>query len=267
MPYVRRWKSKKGDEWRSEEPDADEARAFRPIDIPHPHLKQVQRRIGRLLSSARPPDWLFSPVKGRSYVDNAARHLGSTAFCMLDIADYFPSCTTSAVAGMFLNELHCPPDVASILTSLVTKDGSLPQGSPCSPVVAFYSKVGMWNEIARLVDERGLIHSVYADDLTISGPVIPGEAVWGVKKIVHKHGMRLRRDKEVGLFCRPADITGVIVTNGGLRLPNRQFKRLAELRAQRQASREKEREMIDRKIAGRIAQRRQVEGHDGQSAP
>lgn len=257
--YIRKWKSKSGDEWRNEQPDASEIGLFRPIDIPHPYIKSLQSRVAKLLSSSHAPDWLFSPVKGRSYVDNAARHIGANAFYMLDIADYFPSCRASAVAGLFLKELECPKDVAAILTNVATKDGSLPQGSPCSPILAFYSKMRMWNEIAEIVAGAGLTHSVYADDLTISGDAIPGAVIWAIKQSIHKHGLKLRSDKEGFCQARPADITGAIVTENGLRLPNRQFKRLAELRARRHHAREDEREKIDRQIAGRLAQREQVE--------
>ena len=260
-PYIRRWKSKVGNEWRSEEPEIEESGRFRPIDIPHPSLKALQSRIAKLLSSAVPPDWLFSPVKGRSYVDNAARHVGAVSFCMLDVADYFPSCSARAVAGLFLKDAECPPDVASILTSITTKDGALPQGSPCSPIVAFYSKMRMWNEIAIIVRDANLMHSVYADDLTVSGQTILGQTVWDIKQVVYRHGLKLRGDKEGRCLAKPADITGVIVFKDGLRLPNRQFKKLAELRAHRQSARESELAQIDLKVAGRLAQKEQIERH------
>jgi len=94
--YVRRWKHKKKEQWLRQPPNADEELDYRPIDIPDPHLKIFQARIAKLLRLVTPPDFLFSPVKGRSYVDNAARHKGARAFWQLDIADYFPSCTANS---------------------------------------------------------------------------------------------------------------------------------------------------------------------------
>jgi hypothetical protein len=99
--YNRKWKHKKEERWLQKPPAQELADAFRPIDIPDFRLKAIQSRIAKLLSRISPPDWLFSPVKGRSYVDNAARHKGAAAFWMLDIADYFPSCTASNVAHFF----------------------------------------------------------------------------------------------------------------------------------------------------------------------
>jgi hypothetical protein len=187
--------------------------------------------------------------------------LGQILFIFLDIENYFPSCTSSAIAGLVLNELECPKDVAFIITKLVTKEGALPQGSPCSPIFAFYSKIAMWNSIAEVLYDAGLKFSIYADDLTISGDVIRGEIVWQVKKIIHRHGMKIRGDKEGRAFGRPADITGVIVVNDGLRLPNRQFERLTKLRQYRHIAPKDELEQIDLRIGGRLAQRRQIEGH------
>lgn len=87
--YVRKWKHKKEkDKWLDTSPSPGEAHFYRPIDIPDSTLKAVQSRVAKLLARVTPPDWLFSPVKGRSYVDNAARHKGVVAFWLLDIADY-----------------------------------------------------------------------------------------------------------------------------------------------------------------------------------
>lgn len=260
-PYVRKWKSKIGDVWLNDEPSVSELPNFRPIDIPHPSLKSLQSRLAKLVSSSPLPDWLFSPAKGRSYVDNAAVHVGSNSFYFLDIENYFPSCKTGAIAGLVLNELECPKDVAYIVTKLVTKDGVLPQGSPCSPIFAFYSKMAMWNSVAEVLFDAGLKFSVYADDLTISGDMIRGETIWHVKKIIHRHGMTIRGDKEGQAIGKPADITGVIVVKDGLRLPNRQFLRLARLRQYRHIAPSDELPQIDMRIGGRLAQQRQIEEH------
>ena len=52
---------------------------IRKISAPRDDLKAVQRRIANLLMRIAPPDYLFAPVAGRSYVDNAAQHLGATS--------------------------------------------------------------------------------------------------------------------------------------------------------------------------------------------
>jgi hypothetical protein len=259
--YVRCWKHKKDkNKWLDTEPSADIAHLYRPIDIPDAGLKAIQSRIASLLGRITPPDWLFSPVKGRSYVDNADRHRGSRAFWLLDIADYFPSCTANSVAHFFRCKLECSPDVTAILVHLTTWHRCLPQGSPCSPILAYFSKLDMWQEVEQLVSMADLKHSVYADDITISGPIVPKKVIWEIKQAVHKHGLEIKADKELSLIDSPATITGVIVDGDQTKLPNKQLKRLFELRGERHRAKSTVlKRLLDGQIAGRVAQRRQVE--------
>lgn len=259
--YERQWKHKKDkDSWLRDQPPAEINHLYRPIDIPDKALKTVQSRIAKLLSRVTPPDWLFSPVKGRSYVDNAARHKGARAFWLLDIADYFPSCTANNVAHFFHTILECSPDVTAILVKIATQSACLPQGSPCSPILAYYSNLEMWLAISKVVSDAGLTHSVYADDITISGTLVRGNVIWSIKRTVHKHGLQIKAAKEVSLIDVPADITGVIVKGNQTTLPNRQLKRLFELRSERHRAKSAfVKSALDRQIAGRLAQQRQVE--------
>lgn len=259
--YVRRWKHKKSkDVWSRDQPASDVAPLYRPIDIPDAGLKAVQLRIATLLARITPPDWLFNPVKGRSYVDNAAYHKGARAFWLLDIADYFPSCTANNVAHFFRRELECSPDVAAIMVRLTTWNQCLPQGSPCSPILAYFSNIALWRDVEALVLGNGLRHSLYADDLTISGDMIPKKIIWEIKRAIRKHGLNIKAEKELSLIDSPADITGVIVDGDKTKLPNRQLKRLFELRGQRHAAKSAVlKRLLDNQISGRIAQRRQVE--------
>ena len=259
--YARRWKHKKDkDVWSRVPPSSALEAHYRPIDIPDAGLKAIQSQIASLLGRITPPDWLFSPVKGRSYVDNAACHKGARAFWLLDIADYFPSCSANNVAHFFRSKLECSPDVTAILVSLTTWQQCLPQGSPCSPILAYFSNLNLWHDIEQLVTQAGLKFSVYADDITISGPIVRKEVVWEIKKAVRKHGLAIRADKELSLIDSPADITGVMVVGNQTKLPNRQLQRLFELRAKRHAAKSKVlKQMLDSQIVGRLAQKRQVE--------
>lgn len=263
--YVRRWKHKnlkdyeKG-AWLQHQPNSAQADSYRPIDIPDPRLKAIQGRIGDFLGRIKAPDFLYSPVKGRSYVENAAGHKEAKAFWLLDVADYFPSCSANNAARFFYRELECSQDVTAVLVHLVTLDGCLPQGSPCSPILAYYSNSHIWLAVEKLVRAHGCKLSLYADDITISGDVVPKALIWEIKKLIFSNGLRLKGSKEVSLINTPADITGVIVKDGATHLPNRQLKRLAELRQLRaQTTNPKLRGRLDNQIAGRLSQRKQVE--------
>lgn len=258
--YVRKWKHKKEEKWLDKQP-TENAEEYRPIDIPHPRLKEIQSRIAYLLSLIEPPDYLFSPVKGRSYVDNAKFHINSKAFWMLDIENFFPSCTSNNVAWFFKTVMKCSPDVTAILVRLTTLNGSLPQGSPCSPILAFFSNKNMFDEIHGIAEKSNNRLSVYADDITISGDIIKKETVWKIKQRVRKQGLNLKDKKEHSLIFKPAEITGVIVRDYKSLLPNRKHKALSELRQEYVQTRNpKERQSLENKIRGRLSQKRQVEG-------
>ena len=67
--------------------------------------------------------------------------------------------------------------------------------------------------------------------------------------------MKIKADKELSLIDSPADITGVIVVGDQMKLPNRQLKRLFELRGERHRARSNAlKRLLDGQIAGRVAQ-------------
>lgn len=239
----------------------------REINAPRDDLKKVQRRIADLLQRIQPPDYLFAPVNGRSYVDNAAVHVGANAVHLLDIEDFFPSCTANKVIWFFKTRMECSADVSVILKNIVTRKGCLPQGSPCSPILAYLCYADMWNEIEEAVRRHHCQISVYADDLTISGKVVPQQLVWEIKATLRKHGHVISAHKERSRFKRPVEITGVVVTNGRMSVPNRQLKRIVETR-DKLANEKKPKavEKLQNELKGRISQVTQIKNHPRQPA-
>lgn len=233
----------------------------RQISAPRDDLKEIQSRIAEILQRITPPDYLFAPVSGRSYVDNAARHVGSDSVRLLDIKDFFPNCMGNKVIWFFTKRMECSIDVATILCGIVTRNNSLPQGSPCSPILAFLTYIDMWEEIERIVDENDCKLSVYADDLTISGRTVPERAIWEIKKALHKHGHRYQVGKERSKHLKPAEITGVILHKDRLLAPNRQHEKLQATRRElAKAQTSKRRQSLQAQLKGRIAQIRQITG-------
>lgn len=242
--------------------EAKKSGGTRRIEAPPESLKMVQRRISDQLQRVCPPPYLMAPVKRRSYVHNAAVHVGARAFRLLDVEDFFPSCTDKRVFWFFSKTMQCAPDVAAMLARLTTLNGHLPQGSPCSPILAYFAYHDMWDEIYAIVSGAGCKLSIYADDITISGDVIYERDVWSIKKVLHRAGHRYSQKKERSIIGKPADITGVIVSGDDLLLPNRQHRQLAAVRRQRQAvSGHQDRQKLDRKIRGRVAQAEQISKH------
>lgn len=205
---------------------------FRPVRAPRGDLKRIQRRIGELLLRVKTPDYLMSPVRGRSNIDNAARHRGAAAFHLLDIEDFYPSCTASKVAWFFGKYLGCPPDVVKVLLDLTTLNGVLPAGSPASPSLAFWAYADMWDEIDQLTRDAGCQVSVYVDDITVSGQNVPGALIHAIKERLAHHGHSFKASKEIGQINAPVVVTGVVVRDRTLLMPNVQQLERHKLRAE-----------------------------------
>lgn len=203
---------------------------LRTIEAPRDDLKQIQKRIATLLQRVLPPEFLFSPVKGRSYIDNAVAHLGSKEVRLLDVQDYFGNCRSESVFKFFSVDLGCSPDVAWLLTELTTREGHLPQGSPCSPILSFYSCQAMWAEISMIAQSAGCRLTVYVDDITVSGPIVRGETIYAIKQVLVRFGHRHHPTKEKRHTNRAAEITGIIVAPSHLSVPHRHYQKLQAAR-------------------------------------
>jgi hypothetical protein len=196
----------------------------RHVENPQRQLKRTQKRLARLLSRIEPPDYLFCPVKGRSYVSNAAAHNGARVVRCLDIRKYFPNTPSWRVFWFFRTVMRCEADIAETLTCLATYKGHLPTGSPLSPIMAYFAYYDVWEAVAKIARVKGLTLSVYIDDVTVSGSKVSASDLWEIKKVIHASGLRYHKEKHyVGVA---SEITGVIVHDGVLRVPNRQLKKL-----------------------------------------
>jgi hypothetical protein len=201
---------------------------LRGVENPNRQLKLVQAKIARFLSRISPPDYLFCPVKGRCYVSNAAKHLGQRVVHCLDIRKYFPSTSSKRVFWFFNKIMCCARDIAATLTRIATYKGHLPTGSPLSPILAYFAHVDVWEAVAEICKTEGYVLTVYIDDVTISGVSLSAASIWKIKQAIHRSGLVYHKEK---IFIdRPAEVTGVIVDGCDILPPNRQLKKLANLR-------------------------------------
>lgn len=192
----------------------------RHTETPVKRLRPVHEKLTGMLMQIEPPEFLYCPVKGRSQIDNAAKHRGARTTYTLDIKEYFPSTPSRRVYWFFNSVLKCAPDVSAVISKLATREGHLPTGSPLSPILAFYSFYDMWNSIARIAIEGGCVMTVYMDDVAISGAVVPGELIWKIKQSIYKAGLRSHKERK--FQDQPALVTGVIVNGDKLLLPHQQ---------------------------------------------
>ncbi|MEH2223112.1 reverse transcriptase family protein [Nostoc sp.] len=201
------------------------------VEEPRLPLKRVQKRIEELLKRVKMPNYIHAPAKGRSYISNAKAHINVAVVRSLDIKQYFPSSQSWRVYSFFYKQMRCSSDVAGILTRLSTFKRHLPTGSPSSPVISYFAHIDMWEAINELVEGEGCTLTVYMDDVTISGSSVPDKLIWQVKKEFYCCGLRDSRIKEKHYVGnKPREITGVIVKDGELKVPNSQHKKMHDCR-------------------------------------
>jgi len=108
--------------------------------------------------------------RGRSIISNAKMHRSKKIVLNFDLKDFFDSFNPGRVRGYFTNNKNymLSNEVSKAIAKIACYNNGLPQGSPCSPVIA--------NTIAGILDIRlnkickkyGCSYSRYADDITIS---------------------------------------------------------------------------------------------------
>lgn len=115
----------------------------------------------------------------------------------------------------------------------------------------------MWEAVEAVARQAECALTVYVDDVTISGHQVPERVVWQIKQQIHRCGLRYHKEKRyMGPF---REVTGVIIRNGKLMIPNRRHLTLHTLRQQMQKERDLDRnEEIKRKLHGCEAQARQI---------
>lgn len=207
-------------------------RKARWVQNPVPDLKSVLSRIAKLLAGIQSPDFCHGATPGRSYRSNAQAHVGAAAVATFDLKEFFPSTTSKQVFRFFHSDLQCAPDVAGLLTDLCTYKRALPTGAPSSPILAYWANRGLFEAVDRRGKALALNLSVYVDDITLSGDLIPRSLPDQVEGIVRSHGHKLSEHK-TRIFGpgQPKHVTGVVIAGGALRVPHARFRKARAIRA------------------------------------
>lgn len=151
----------------------------RTIKAPIDQLKGLQRKLTDLLQDCLDEINAARGLKDRiahgfkrkrSIMSNARQHRHRRWVFNIDLEDFFPSINFGRVRGFFIKnrdfQLH--KDVATVLAQIACHDHSLPQGSPCSPVISNLVAHLLDMRLVKLAQDVGCTYSRYADDLTFS---------------------------------------------------------------------------------------------------
>ncbi len=196
----------------------------RTIEEPRGSLKRVHKRLHSLLARATHPEWCFSGIRGRSYIDNARRHVGKRYLLRCDIRGFYQSSRKEYVFRFFHNRMKQPEDIAWLLADIATFCNHLPTGSSSSPLLAFRSYESMFQALWEVAADAGAEFTLYVDDMTLSSKRPPQTGIVGtISQIVSSYGLELKRSKTrfYGPRCWKK-VTGVALSPTGVAtIPNR----------------------------------------------
>ena len=151
----------------------------RTIKAPDDRLKGLQRKLADLLqdgldeinSARRLKDRTAHGFRrGRSIITNARQHRHRRWVFNTDLENFFPSINFGRVRGFFIKnrDFNLHENVATVLAQIACHDNSLPQGSPCSPIISNLVTHLLDMRLVKLAQSTGCTYSRYADDLTFS---------------------------------------------------------------------------------------------------
>jgi RNA-directed DNA polymerase len=188
--------------------DGDQRPFYRRIQIPKKGKRRGQLRtvympeqglglIQKILASWITTYTVFDPcvqgfVHGRSIVTNARLHLAQPLILHADIQGFFDAIRIERVEEA-LRAIGCEATIAAVLARITTLNGQLPQGSSASPCLANLAVRHLDADFQVLATGSGCRYSRYADDIVISGAVLPAEA--DVAALIAKHGFVVREGK------------------------------------------------------------------------
>ena len=118
----------------------------------------------------------------------------------------------------------------------------------------------MFDEISDLCAARHLRHSVWVDDVTISGRFVPSDVLISVRDVVRRHGLKTHKIKYRS-SNKPVFITGIGVVGENLIAPRKINGEIKELyRAHHEAQTSHEKEDCSQALLSRLGTVRHIVG-------
>lgn len=258
------WRLTRCSAWQRRSPLAEQHYSFqllakrsggwRLLEVPHPYLMALQRRLlDDLIDRVPPHEAAQGYTRERSVLDHARAHCGQAVVLKFDLQDFFSSVLASRVHALFAT-LGYPDQVARELTALCTvatpepvlrrlhqhaglswpqvqrlRQAHLPQGAPTSAALANLCAFRLDLRLAGLARTLGARYTRYADDIVLSGDRHLGQArprieAW-LARICMEEGfdLNLRKSRQQGNGRRQTVCN--IVVNQRPNLPRDEFDR------------------------------------------
>ncbi|EPA8120693.1 TPA: retron Ec67 family RNA-directed DNA polymerase/endonuclease [Enterococcus faecium] len=151
----------------------------RKIHAPEKDLKDIQKNLANILVDYQSEIWKKRKIKPnishgfekkKGIMTNAEVHKNKRFVFNVDLENFFESFHFGRVRGFFEKNKYfdLPLEVATIIAQLTCYKGTLPQGSPCSPIITNLICNIFDMRIMKLAKRYRLDYSRYVDDLTFS---------------------------------------------------------------------------------------------------
>jgi RNA-directed DNA polymerase len=194
----------------------------RHISSPDAPLLQVQRwMLDNMLPGTLQHDRSFAYRRGRSIVDCASVHIGSTSLVKMDLHNFFGEIHERRAYDVFKG-LGYPPllsfEAARLCTRIprgadhdwneqrgvdsygISTAGVLPQGAPTSGAIANATATALDETLNTIAPEYGYFYTRYSDDLTFSTPnafsrSVAEKLIARVSRAIFQSGFKLHLSK------------------------------------------------------------------------
>ena len=197
----------------------------REIQQPIGNLDLIHTRCASLMARLEAPEYLHSGRKARTHISNAAVHTGYVPVLTVDIKSFFPKTSRKQVFKFFANRMKMAPDVAKLLSEVLTFREHVPTGSRLSMILAFWAAHDMFDELYRLSLARSIRMTVYVDDLTFSGVGVNRLFLKMVTDVVRSYGYELHPGKTAFYDSKAVKlVTGVAISGHNLMVGNSKHK-------------------------------------------
>lgn len=203
---------------------------------PNGSLRQAHEIMKNALREEVMPSWVYS-CRGRDYVKNAEHHAhGNIYMVNMDVSKFYPSCKRQRVLQLFVDDnfYGLPPDIAELLSSILTFKDHIPTGSPVSSYLAFWSYYSCFEEVYRLSSAKGFEMTLYVDDMTFSSYKKPNR--WfleTITNILNRYGLSVNLNKtRISKPSEDKEVTGVKLDPIGIMSPPEKLLRKFECERQ-----------------------------------
>lgn len=188
----------------------------REYSVADKELKPIHKSIDtNILDKIDYPLEINGGIKGRSRAHNSLPHNRQTNVAKFDIKDFYPNTDPKKVYISF-RSIGIWKEPAALLTKLTTTT-YLPIGFASSPKISALVLTKLNRRLVKFLVSFGVKHSLWIDDLTLSGNYPIKKIHSEVKSIVKSEGYTLNEKKSnksnIVYNNRPQKVTGVVINS------------------------------------------------------